>query len=102
MSHASGEVKFNDGLILHYEYDGTTDVCRPTLFNTKEEMWKYWRDYSFYNVECKCGKDENVIISNTYGGGSEWDGRACRHCKCITKGIYYNNSEYIDDVYVGW
>lgn len=102
MSHASGKVTFNDGLVLHYEYDGTVDVCRVNLWDTYEEMDSHWRNYDIPIRECECDKDEDVVISTSYAYGFEWEGRACRHCKCITKGIYYNNNEYADDVWVGY
>lgn len=102
MSHASGQIKFEDGLVLHYEYDGTSDVCRPNLFDTNEDMQRYWRDYTFYNRKCECGGDEEVEISTTYGNGSVWDGRACRQCKCITKGAYKHSDFNEEDNTMRW
>lgn len=83
MSHANGQVRFPDGLVLHFEYNGTVDVCISNLRNTNVEVWEHWRQQEW--LECKCGRDEQVDIANDYGGGS-WspNGRACRHCRAIT------------------
>lgn len=31
MSHANGEVKFKDGSIKYFEYNGTSDICIPKI-----------------------------------------------------------------------
>ena len=87
MSHAFGKVHFVDGLVLHYEYDGTSDVTIPRLYTTANEVAANWRrvDDWVWNC-CTCGKDEPVKIYSSYGGGFSWDGRACRHCQCIVAG----------------
>lgn len=85
MSHADGHVTFTDGLVLHYEYNGTSDVCIPALHHSYEEMHEHWRNQP--NRSCSCNKDENVIIHTSYGRGFEWKGKACRHCMCITKNL---------------
>lgn len=85
MSHASGTVTFEDGVVLHYEYDGTTDVCIPDLYTTYDEMASNWRNHPW--KECSCGNKETVTIYSSYGGGFEWEGKACRHCMCITDGL---------------
>jgi len=83
MSHAYGQLRFSDGLILHFEYNGTSDVCISNLHNTKEGVCNHWRRQEW--LKCNCGRDEAVEVANNYGDGS-WspDGRACRHCKAIT------------------
>jgi len=86
MSHATGLVKFNDGLIMWYEYDGTSDICLSRLYHTKEELSANWRTVDGQRF-CSCGKDEPVGIYADYGVGSYWSGRACRFCHAITDGI---------------
>lgn len=83
MSHANGQVRFQDGLILHFEYNGTSDVCISNLRDTNEEVWSHWRQQEW--LKCDCGRDEEVEIANDYGDGS-WspNGKACRHCRAIT------------------
>jgi hypothetical protein len=105
MSHAGGTVKFKDGLVLHYEYDGTSDVCISKLYDTFDEMWANWR--TFPKVECKCEKDEDVTIHSTYGSGFEWEGGACRKCMCITRDLIpkqfqRNDDDYQDGYRWGW
>jgi hypothetical protein len=85
MSHSSGQVKFEDGTIMHFEYDGTNDFVINKLFNTFEEMWNNWRTYDYQ--KCSCGTDEQVEIATNYGDGFSWDGKACKTCKAFTKGI---------------
>lgn len=83
MSHANGQVRFADGLIMHFEYSGTVDVCISNLHDTYEQMIEHWRQQGWR--ECGCGLDEEVEIATDYGGGG-WSpsGKACRHCRAIT------------------
>ena len=82
MSHASGTVRFvADNLLLHYEYDGTSDIALPCLSETRADMEARWRNQPWR--QCTCGLHEPVKIHSTYGGGFAWDGRACRHCLAI-------------------
>lgn len=86
MSHASGAVKFNDDTIKFCEYNGAADVVCSRLYDTKEEMNEHWRKDN--DANCNCGKDERVRIMNTYGGGMNWNGRACKKCMAVTNGFY--------------
>ena len=82
MSHANGAVKFkSDNLIMFFEYNGTTDVSIPFLYDTKKELYDNWRKGKW--GKCECGKDEEVELMNDYGGGATQQGRACRYCKAI-------------------
>jgi len=85
MSHAIGAVRFEDGKILYYEYNGTTDVVIDKLYETQDEVLENWRKYP--DANCGCGNDEPVRIMSTYGDGFAWDGRACRNCYAITDGF---------------
>jgi hypothetical protein len=85
MSHAYGRVRFDDGTVLHFEYDGTSDVCISTLRTSRKEVWDHWRDQGWNR--CTCGRDQPVEIAEDYGGGQWWAGRACRHCMAITDGL---------------
>ena len=102
MSHANGQVKFQDGLVLHYEYDGTSDIVLPALYKTWEEMHENWRNQPW--KQCSCGKDEPVELATDYAFGYSWAGRACRHCMAVTDGIgVYDINEYIvDDLLPEW
>lgn len=85
MSHSTAAVKFlSDGLILYGEYNGTSDVILPRLYNTSEERDANWRnsDWPYHDKNCK--KEEDVIIAVSYGGGFSWQSKACRYCKLIT------------------
>lgn len=84
MSHAMGKVRFPDGSVLHFEYDGTADVAISALWDTPEQVQAHWRG-SVRNT-CVCGHDEPVRLFTDYGDGSHWAGRACRACKAITAG----------------
>lgn len=85
MSHANGEVRFNDGSIKHFEYNGTSDICIPKLYDTYDEMTDNWRKYK--KEECNCKHyEEPVEIYASYGDGTYWNGTACRKCMMIIKG----------------
>lgn len=84
MSH--GECYFKDGLILHFEYNGTSDLAGPKLRSNKEEVTKHWRSYDNW-AHCSCRRSEPVILYTDYASGFHWSGRACRYCHAITVGI---------------
>lgn len=87
MSHANGEAKFSDGTVMHFEYNGTSDVCRTALKPTYEEMQKDWRKPG-NDADCKCGQPSEIVeLSTDYGGGFSWPGKACRKCMAITDGL---------------
>ncbi len=93
MSHANGQVRFPDGLVLFFEYNGTSDVEIPNLYNTSQELSNNWRDHP--KVKCVCGQEsEPVEIATDYADGSQWKGKACRKCMCITSGMFTNVDDY--------
>jgi len=86
MSHAPGQVKFTDGAVLHYEYNGTVDQIIPPLYETKKEMVANWRKGDW--KKCTCGDvHEDVEVATSYGGGFYWKGVACRKCMCLVSPI---------------
>lgn len=94
LSHASGKVKFNDGTVMHYEYDGTSDWVIPKFYNTHEEMWDNWRKYEY--IENHCEHDiEDVEIYSDYGNGFYWKGKACRKCNMIIGELSPFNYDHI-------
>lgn len=84
MSHASARVLFDDGEVLHTEYNGTTDAVTPRLFRTYKEMRANWRVHN--NEKCECGGHEPVIYWTSYGGGWTFEARACRGCMVVVSG----------------
>ena len=81
MSHAMGAVRFPDGLILYYEYDGTSDFVISCLHDSKAEVSAEWRKHS--PRVCTCPKMETVEIYADYGNGFSWVGLACRICRAV-------------------
>ena len=92
MSHANGMVQFPDKTVMHFEYNGTSDVTVSVLWDTSEEVHAHWRG-DLWN-ECKCGRDEPVTLFTDYGDGFHWPGRACRHCRAITAGLEPDETTY--------
>ena len=84
MSHDVATVTFEDGLILHTEYNGTCSIARLALFNTKQEMLDNWRKDVPDGLHCSCGQDEEIEYHTKYGPGITWTSRACRHCLVLT------------------
>ena len=82
MAHASALARFDDGTILHCEYDGTEDFMCPHLYPTFEEMHQHWRKQNFKLAEC-VHEYEPVQLYSTYGGGFHWRARACRKCNTV-------------------
>lgn len=86
MSHAHGQARFEDGTILHFEYNGTSDVVIPNLRNSAEEVDEHWRDGSW--SRCICGQpSEPVLLAASYGLEPNWKGEACRACMAVTNGF---------------
>jgi hypothetical protein len=85
MSHDNGQVKFEDGTVLHCEYNGTVDFMCNCLYDNYSDMHQNWRNQLFNT--CTCGNDEEVEIATSYGNGYYWEGRACKKCKAITKNL---------------
>ena len=91
MSHSLGQIKFKDGKIMYFEYNGTCDVVCTRLYKTKDDVNKHWRKDN--NRECLCGNEsEDVEIATIYGKGYYWYGKACRKCNAITEGVEPLNS----------
>ena len=70
MSHALGAVHFKNGLVLFYEYDGTSDLVISCLHDTKEEVTAEWRKH--IPRVCTCSTMEPVEIYSDYGDGFSW------------------------------
>ena len=81
MSHSSGAVKFNDGEIWYYEYNGTVEFVIPHIYKNYKDMKEHWRDHEY--KKCECGNKEKVEIYSDYGGGFYFPGYACRQCKSL-------------------
>jgi len=93
MSHSTGVVKFEDGQIFYFEYNGTSDVCLPFLYETYEELHANWRRRDWKLHKCEL-EPENVVIYSTYGGGFYWNGRACRKCMLLTHNLSLETFDY--------
>lgn len=76
MSHAYGQVLFQDGTLMHFEYNGTSDYCMAPLRATAQEVSDNWRSDEGPEI-CDC-PGEPCLIANDYGGGCWWEGYACR------------------------
>lgn len=110
LSHARGQVRFfYGGSIKYFEYNGTSDICRPKLYDTFDEMIDNWRKPPFsrevnntiytkkswlekiFNVskeESLCNHNEEPIeIYADHGEGFHWKGTACKKCNMILKGM---------------
>ncbi|MBG9732227.1 hypothetical protein ABD87_22650 [Lysinibacillus sphaericus] len=85
MSHTTGTVTFKDGEKLWFEFNGTMGICESALYETFDEMNDNWRNHE--QRKCACNNHEEVEIYTSFADGETWDGRACRSCKCITRGI---------------
>ncbi|WP_270545605.1 hypothetical protein [Clostridium butyricum] len=113
MSNGKGQVRFSDGNIKYFEYNGNSDICRPKLYDTFDEMIDNWRKpyvsmelnnrtddkKSWFKKIFRTNKDNNkeqstcnhseedIELYTDYGGGFYWKGTACRKCNMILKGI---------------
>lgn len=88
--HTGGAIRFPDGAVMFFEYDGTSDINLPALYKSREEMQDHWRGGEW--VSCTCGSAEEVEMMNTYGSGSTYPGKACRNCMAIVEPISWDDN----------
>lgn len=93
MSSSMGKVRFKDGVIKYFRYNGTADVCNPNLYNTQEECEDNWRKEPKVDYD-KEYKWEPVEIATCYGLGSTWEGFASK------SGIIYHGSVHPNDIVI--
>lgn len=92
MSHAMGCARFQDGSVLFFEYNGTSDVVQTALKRSAGDVERDWRSPA-NDAECACGGDEPVELMTYYGDGFSWFGRACPKCMAITRGTCVEGPE---------
>lgn len=92
MSRAAGQIKFKDGMVLHFVYNGTVDACYSKLFKSLDDAYAAWDDESltFESNPTLVEDSETVEIAVNYGNGSSWDGSASRSAMLITEGLRPN------------
>lgn len=83
MSHSQGRVKFPSGNIGYLEYNGTTDVMLPNIYETEEELLKNWRKQNWKSCSNKQHTHIDVEIATSYGDGFYWKSKACVECNCL-------------------
>lgn len=80
MSHSHATFIFADRSPLFGEYNGTTDIMLPLMFDAQEEVKKHWRQQKW--KDCSCRRNPVACIAHTYyGGGYYWHGSACLTCR---------------------
>ncbi len=101
MSHAWGEVLTIGTLEVlgYFEFDGTSGMAIPDIFNTREELTANWRKDRDYRV-CPHEVQANVIIYAHYGSGIWWYGEACFECNLIDPktALLWIDADRLDEV----
>lgn len=89
MSHYNGHVTFDDGQRLYIEYNGTSDVVKPELWDSPEEVEAHWRHDGWRRCSDPAGHPQEpvTIYVGNISGGFHWRGRACRACRAVTDGL---------------
>lgn len=83
MSEVLGLVKFKDGTIKYFVYNGVVNIAGPKLFDTCEKMYK--KNNEYIDIEVKHSiDDEEVEIYSDYANGFYWTGRANKEKMIIT------------------
>jgi len=96
MSHAHATFVFEDR-VLFGEYNGTSDVMLPLMFDTKKGVSDHWRKQEW--KDCDCGNDPVPCAAHTdYGGGFWWIGEACLVCRVFVgpKMPFDYDVDYVD------
>lgn len=87
MSHSIGAIKFNNGEIRYYEYNGTSDTVLSCHYPSQEEVLEHCRNQP--HNHCTCGCEEEVSIYSSYGGGFYFKGKACKKCCSVHPDEYH-------------
>jgi hypothetical protein len=101
VSYAHGAVRFSDGTIKYFEFNGYEDYCYRKLFDEKHKLSPAGSDNLLF-TECSCGQESEYVEMVTEDcGGFYWKGTACRNCMVITggvrpKGIVWGYPDWID------
>jgi hypothetical protein len=87
MSHAFGAVRFPDGTIYFFGYDGDTHGCSGRLYKTEQEVVDRW--FKPLKGKCQnCMRQEAVGImalgTEPFGN---WKGIACRGCMVLIESV---------------
>lgn len=87
MSHADGRlISAGSGEILGwFEYNGTSDLCQPKVFASREELKANWRTRDWPDCSCSPRKEVPVILETDYGAGFRAEGAWCPVCRVITR-----------------
>jgi hypothetical protein len=91
MSNTGGAVRFGDGAIMYFEYQGSSDTAEYHLYPTVDELHANWRHH-VWTPNCKYAgngacAEEPIEMLALYGGGTHWKGSACRKCRQLIEGI---------------
>jgi hypothetical protein len=86
MANSTGALRFKDGTIRYYEYNGVSDSITCQHYATKEEVAKNWRKY--LDRKCVCGNEEPVNLFTPSGNGFYFNGKACKTCNSIKLNEY--------------
>jgi hypothetical protein len=81
VSHATGAVRFPDGKVMFYLYNGSSEVAISHLYDTMQGVVDSWGKSAW--LVCSCPKMEPVEIYSSYGGGFTYPGEACRTCRAL-------------------
>jgi len=105
MSRAGGYVRFPEGTIKAFIYDGTTDTVWPALFDTSREAWDaysstkgdHFERWSQIFEPTPIGNEEDVEVYSDYGGGFWWHATATRNA--ITSRFFWD--DFYEDCHDG-
>ncbi len=97
MSHAHGEIIVGGKVVGFYEYGGTSDVCHPAIFDTREELVASWRKTPWRQCKCAAPTNTPALIYTDYGYGFYWPGEVCMTCKTITKNLGSGTEQEVEE-----
>lgn len=88
MAKYTGAVRFGDGTLMYFVFQGTVDVARPQLFGTPEEAFAAWNaPAAVAKVSPANREDEDVAVMPYFMHGSDevqFHSRANRNAFLIT------------------
>lgn len=101
MAKYTGAVRFSDGALMYFVYQGTVDIARPQLFKTPDAAFAAW-DLPSHSLKTNSssGEGETVEVMPYFMHGSEevhFSSRADRAARLITGPLSLDSAQYEND-----
>jgi hypothetical protein len=100
MARYTGAVRFNDGLLMYFVFNGTVDMARPRLFDTPGAADDAWgEDQSKQPIYAPTPDEEPVDVMPYFQHGSDevwFSSTASRTARLITGPLSVDRADEVE------